>query len=435
MSSMINESNIRSEKITPMTPPGKKKKRKAALIIAAILVSATVAGLLLMRPKEDSYNVTDYQSSFVLRGSLTESIQASGTVTIPRQVDLPSRQEGYAQDLRVSEGASITTEDILAELSVPDLEEELEDLEAQLSTSYYQLEKAQKESQFDISRMERDMERLREELNDAIEEENQQKELYELNASRLSDWEQAQETREDLEDQLDEDLRSLEEKIVLDAISLEAQEADLLSIQRKIERAQEEIQEASITSPIDGDLLYVNQALAVEGNLIEQNTVLFTVADRESALVELEVYEEYAQSLEVGQVLTMTISNRQVPGTILSIGQYAESSSDGLGASVTVTVRPDQSGGLLTPGATAVADLDLGTIENTLYLPRGSYLTTGSQKYVFRIQNGLAEKVEVQFGSILDSAVQIISGLEEGDEIITSGYQNFIQYNHLTLGE
>ena len=52
---------------------------------------------------------------------------------------------------------------------------------------------------------------------------------------------------------------------------------------------------------------------------------------------------------------------------------------------------------------------------------------------MYRINGKSAEKVVVQIGDIEGNTVQILSGLSAGDEIITSGYQNFINETTITL--
>ena len=123
--------------------------------------------------------------------------------------------------------------------------------------------------------------------------------------------------------------------------------------------------------------------------------------------------------------MTVTIGSDTMNAEIIKIGKIATMDDDGLSAMVTVRAKPDTDKSL-TPGASAVASITLGIENNVLLLPRGSYLTTGSQKWIYRIEGDKAYKTEVNFGSIEGTEVEILSGLSEGDRIITSSYQNFI---------
>jgi HlyD family secretion protein len=66
-------------------------------------------------------------------------------------------------------------------------------------------------------------------------------------------------------------------------------------------------------------------------------------------------------------------------------------------------------------------------------LPRGPYLTTGGQRYVYVIEGDQAIKTAVTFGELQTEQVQILQGLSVGDEVIISGYQNFIEHNTIML--
>ena len=179
--------------------------------------------------------------------------------------------------------------------------------------------------------------------------------------------------------------------------------------------------------------------LAVPGSLISSNTVLFTIVDPDSAVVELEVEEQYSAALREGDLVELTISNRKMNGRIESIGRVAQMSSDGLSATIAVQIRPelgpdDPNSELLLQGATAVGVFELGVKEGILLLPRGPYLTTGSQRYLYRVEGNSAERIDVTFGDVQGTVIEVLSGVEAGDEIIISGYQNYIEYKNVSLG-
>ncbi|NRB81389.1 MAG: hypothetical protein HRU38_22450, partial [Saccharospirillaceae bacterium] len=96
------------------------------------------------------------------------------------------------------------------------------------------------------------------------------------------------------------------------------------------------------------------------------------------------------------------------------------------GSTVSVVVKPVENSGEFLLGSTAIGEFSLGIQKDVLTLPRGAYLTTGSQRYVYVINDGQAVKTAVSFGDIQNNTVQILSGLTQGDEVIVSGYQNFI---------
>jgi hypothetical protein len=184
---------------------------------------------------------------------------------------------------------------------------------------------------------------------------------------------------------------------------------------------------------MDGEVLEVETTLAVPGSLITANQNLFSIADRSSAIVELEVSETYSSLLEPGQQVELTVGSRQLSGTITGVGKVAVASSDGIGSTVTVKVRPDSAAETLVPGATVVGELQVGVQQDVLYLSRGPYLTTGSQRYLYVVEGDTAVKREVSFGTIQGNDIVILRGVEAGGEVIVSGYQNYIEYQTVKL--
>jgi len=157
-----------------------------------------------------------------------------------------------------------------------------------------------------------------------------------------------------------------------------------------------------------------------------------TIANRASTYIDFEVDEQYIAVLKVGDSLTTTIGANTITAKITHIGKTASLSSDGLTSTVTVRTRPE--GGVsLTPGATATATVTLGTKTDALVLPRGAYLTTGGQKYVYRVEGTKAKKTKVEFGDIQGAQVEVTGGLSAGDTIISSGYTDFIDSDEVEL--
>lgn len=424
---------VQETKTRKISQPGKRKQVKIALLVIVLITLILGGGWRYLSPSEDSYLLRDYESHLIELGSFESSLQASGTVEIDREVDIPSRQEGYASLLLVKEGDFIRAGQVLATIDVPDLQEDLEDYQLDLSSAQIDLEEAIINQKYQLLDIENQIDDLKKEIIEATEERNKFEELVRVNASRVSELEESQEALDDLKGDLDDLFVDLEKQELLDKLEIRSCEEEIIQLEVKIDRTNKEIDETKVSSPIDGEVQSIAKELAVAGSYIEQNETLLTISDRNSALLALEVYEEYSSYLSEGQKIVMTISDKEVVGTITWISQYAVSSSDGLGSTVTVEVTPDQSSGFLTPGATGVADISLGVREGVMTLPRGSYLTTGSQKYLYVIRGDKAEKVKVTFGAIEDSQVEVLTGVGPGDRVIISGYQNFIEYTTLTL--
>ena len=431
----FQEPIIREQKIRTFRNPNQKRQRRIAVIVVAAVLGLAAGGYFLLMPREELYRLRDYDTAVVVRGDLAQVTQASGTVTIPTTLSVLSPETGYAALVEVQEGEVVREGQLLARLNVPDLEDDLADLKADLRVKEQDLASSIEQDRFALQKLEQSLTYTKEDIQEAQKEVARVEQLVQINASRQSDLDAANTELRALQREKEQLELEIEEKQALSVLSESSQRASIELDRTAIERLEQRIAESSIQSPMDGEVLEIADDLAVPGSLITENQVLFSIADRSSAIVELEVSETYSGLLEAGQPVELTVGSRQLAGTITAVGKVAVASSDGIGSTVTVKVKPDGSPETLVPGASVVGELEVGEQQGVLYLPRGPYLTTGSQKYLYAVDGDTAVKQEVSFGTVQGNDIVILRGVEEGQEVIVSGYQNFIEYNRVKLEE
>uniref|UniRef100_UPI00261E6267 efflux RND transporter periplasmic adaptor subunit n=1 Tax=Oceanispirochaeta sp. TaxID=2035350 RepID=UPI00261E6267 len=253
-----------------------------------------------------------------------------------------------------------------------------------------------------------------------------------LKSSRQSDYEDAQDVLSDLQDQREDSQADLDEALSSGKIDKRKQQAVINQLKVELATVLEDIEETRIKRPISGEVLSLNETLSIRSSLVKQSDSLFIVADRSDVFIDFDVYEQYAGLLEPGGLMTVTVGTNTMNASIIKIGKIATMDTDGLSAMISVRAKPETEL-TLTPGASAVASITLEVQEDVLLLPRGSWLTTGNQKYVYLIQGNKAVKTKVTLGEIQGTDVEILQGLSAGDEVITGSYQNYIDQDEIKL--
>lgn len=413
-----------------------KKKRQQGLITVLILiiVVAIIVLSIIWGTGDKIQKVGNYSVAKVISGSLVTSTEASGTVVFPTQVSIIAMEAGYADKLYVSVGDYVNTDTILAQMAVPDLEKNRVDLENNLETQQISLEQVLLSNEYSIKELNIEIKRKVKSVDEAKLDVEKAKELMSLKSSRESDYETALKNLENLQNQLEDLNLSLEKVLKQSELDVRAKETQIRQNQINLDRIIEDIENAKIKSPISGTVLTILDKLSVPGSKVAQNVEMFTIADTSDVYVDLEVYEQYRSTLNIGDKMDILISSNIIEAEIIQIGTVATQSSDSLSATIEVRAKPVKSVNL-TLGASAVADIPLGTKENALLLPRGAYLTSGSQKYVYVINGQSAYKKEVVYGAIDGTQVEVLSGLKKGDQIIISSYQNFIDQDEIELSK
>ena len=79
----------------------------------------------------------------------------------------------------------------------------------------------------------------------------------------------------------------------------------------------------------------------------------------------------------------------------------------------------------LLPGMLIEAQIQLIQYSSSFVVPKDSVIIEGSDKYIFRIKEGIAEKVPVETGQSRGSLVQISGPVKEGDLLVLTGQTYF----------
>ena len=416
--------------VKPSSPKGKKARMIVG--IAAMAAAVIIVAAILGTAGSGSKAIKGYSIATVEAKDFVKTTEASGTVVVAAEISVPSPQEGYADSVYVAEGDAVKKGQVLASLSVPDLLADRRDLAAQLAVARISLKSVHNDYDFQIAAKDTSLKRLEAKIAEAEKEVETKKALLALKSSRQSDYDDAAEAlealRQESEDAVSERANLLRQR----DIAIEKQQATIDQLRIELERTDGDIEEARIKSPISGEVLSIASSLQVAGSLIAKGTTIMTVADRSGTYIDFDVGEQYVSALKIGDKIAATIGASTVIASITSIGRVASLASDGLTATVAVRAKPE-AGSTLTPGASAVASIPLGAKEGALLLPRGAYLTTGSQKYVYKVSGKKAEKTAVEFGEIQGNQVEVVKGLEAGDRIIASSYSEYIDESVVDL--
>ena len=206
------------------------------------------------------------------------------------------------------------------------------------------------------------------------------------------------------------------ERLRIDAGSIESQ----LAAQRaKVEqlRAQSRLEEqqfASLTvrAGIDGVLQQLNVEV---GQRVAAGTVLAKAVEPARLMAQLRVPDTQARDLSKGQPATIDTRDGVVKGHVTRIDPASQN------ATVTVDVALD---GPLPRGARPDLAID-GTIElerldSVLHVGRPVRAQEHANGSVFRVDGHTAVRVPVKFGRISVTSIEIVQGLREGDQVITT---------------
>jgi membrane fusion protein, multidrug efflux system len=175
---------------------------------------------------------------------------------------------------------------------------------------------------------------------------------------------------------------------------------------------------ATVTAPIAG---VVTQKLVERGDIVGNQARLLTIADVSEMVVRVGVSELDVVALNVGESVRVGLDaypGQELTGRIRRVFPSADP------ATRLVPVEVALSGPATTiarPGFLARVTFGVGAREGVLLVPVGAVLPTTAGPAVFVISDGRAVRRIVETGATSMGRVEIISGLEAGDPVVTVG--------------
>lgn len=201
---------------------------------------------------------------------------------------------------------------------------------------------------------------------------------------------------------------------------LEAARLDLQRAESNYTIAKREYNDTKITAPISG---VVSSRLVDEGDYVNKLNVVSNIVDISKLKVKLNVAEKDAFKLNRGDAVVVTTD--VYPG--VKFNGKIESISDQGDASHTYPVEVSLVNSKSNPlkagmfGKVLFTSINGG---NTIVIPRESLVGSVKDASVFVIENGIAKERKVVIGSTYDTMLQVLSGLNEGEEIVVNGQSN-----------
>jgi membrane fusion protein (multidrug efflux system) len=155
------------------------------------------------------------------------------------------------------------------------------------------------------------------------------------------------------------------------------------------------------------------------GSYLSSQTRIASLNDLDPVKLDFTVPEKYSTLMKAEDEISFEVEGfeRTFPGTIYAV----EPSIDASTRSLRVRARCPNPDGFLVPGAFANVELVLRSVPDALTVPSIAVIPELGGKKVFVYEDGVARPRSVETGIRSETAVQITSGLDEGDLVIISG--------------
>ncbi len=323
-------------------------------------------------------------------------LTANGYVEARHQASVAARTTGRLASLLVEEGDPVDSNQVVARLIDEDQVAALRQAEANLALARARVEQAK-----------------------ALETESQRRHdrRRELLAQETISEEEAQGAETDLASARAERL---------------AAEAGVKVAQAAVESARLELDKTRVTAPFGGVVLRKDAEVGeIVGPIMTSNTAragaVVTIADMQTLEVGVDINESYIARLFIGMPADVVLDAHpevHFPADVRAIFPSADRDK----ATVPVRVRFLVDDPRIRPDLGAKVSFlkerqsaEIQTIKKTLRIPASALRATDGESSVMVLREGKAEPAEVVVGERLGEEVEILSGLNEGDQVIADG--------------
>jgi HlyD family secretion protein len=386
------------------------------LVLAVLMVFALP---LFLEDAMPSIDESEIWIGEVKRGQMAREVRGVGVLAPSNIRWIVSASAGRVERILVKPGARVEQGTILAHVSNPQLNRQLQQAQwdwdaakAKLLAVTAELEEQKLEQQMLIAEAELNLE-------SAKMLEQAQLPLAQKNIISDIDFENTKLQTRQNEVMLTFRRKSQQRRLEVIEARLQAEKAQVEKFHNLVSNIEAQVAELTITAGIDGVL----QAISVEvGQQVDLGSTIAHVADPASLVAELQIPQVQAKDIALDLPVSIDTRNGLIEGRVSRIDPRVSQGNVQVDIELLSTLpqgaRPDLSiTGIIT----------IESIQDTLYVERPSGISpkTESKLFVLDPGNQIANQTTVNLGRASVSQIEILSGLSAGDFVLISDTSAF----------
>ena len=394
-------------------------KKAVPFWLGAVLVAFIVWLVARDDSKKLRVNMDNISVSTVTLGQFNDYIRISGQVAPITTIQISPLEGGVVQEIVAEEGSRVKRGDVILILSNENLDMQILNSEAdlaekenilrntmiQMEQQKLSVEQEKLQLQMDVRRNKRNYEALKSLYDDGLiskEEFLKAEEDYQLSASRLKL----------VENRAKQDSLYRSVEITQMQESLENMRQNMMMIRKRKDNL-------TIKAPIDGELGLLDVTL---GQSVAAGSKIGQINNLDSYKIEAQIDEHYIDRVSAGLDATFERQSERYQAQIRKV--YPEVRDGKFKADFKFVGQQPEN---IRSGQTYYLNLQLGQPVEAILIPRGAFYqkTGGKWIYVMSADGTKAMRRDIRIGRQNPQYYEVIEGLEAGEKVITSSYDNF----------
>jgi HlyD family secretion protein len=410
-------------------PSRAREKRIRRIVYGAVALLAVVLitlGLSRLKPAAPSVERATVWIDTVKRGPLLREVRGTGTL-VPEDIRwIPATTVGRVERIRLRPGTTVAADSVIVELSNPQLEQELQDAVLKLKAANGGLANLKVQLQNDLLQQQASTASIEADYKKATMQNEANGQLAGKGLVSAITLKQSKLDADQLAARYEIAGKQLASHADSRLSRLAVQQSEVDQARAIVALKQRQVNDLQVRAGVAGVL----QLVPIDvGQQVAPGTNLARVADPARLKAELKIAETQAKDIQIGQNASIDTRNGVVSGHVVRIDPSVQNGT------ITVDVVTD---GPLPKGARPDLSVD-GTIElerlsDVLYVGRPAVAQEQSTVGVFKVEpDGSATRVQVKIGRMSVNAVEILSGVGIGDQVVLSDMSTWDAFDRVRL--
>ena len=392
----------------------KKKIRQILYGVAALVVITVISvGVSRLKPAAPSVERSTIWIGTVKRGPMLRQVRGSGTL-VPEEIRwIPATTQGRVETILLRPGAQVKPDTVILELSNPELRQSVK--EAQLAYQSAQAAYVNRKAELDSTLLaqQSDVATVKAAYKKAALNLEAQEELFKDQLVSKLQLEQSRSDAQELENRLKIAENRLKIQTEGMRSQLAPQEADVDQKRAAYDLRVRQLEDLKVKAGMTGVL----QEVPVErGAQVQAGANIARVADPTTLKAELRIAETQTKDIRIGQYTEVDTRNGTVKGKVIRI----DPKSTGGTVGVDVTLEGELPSGA-RPDLSVDGTIQLERLDNVVYVERPAFGQENSTVGLFKLTgDGEAVRTNVKLGRTSVNQVEILEGLQPGDQVVLS---------------
>ncbi len=403
----------------------RKERRKQLMKIGGTVGGLVLVVIVVTSLLQSSLEREELSFSKVDRGVIEVSVSASGKVVPAFEEIINSPINSRIVEVYKRGGDSVDVGTPILKLDLQSAETEYRKQLDEEQMKTLQLEQQRVTNHNKLSEMEMNLKVSRMELDRKAVELRNERYLDSLGAGTTDKVRQVELDYNVSLLKLQEDEQKYKNEQALAEADLKVKELELNIFRKSLAETRRTLEDAQIRSPRKAILTYVNNEIGAQ---IGEGAKVAIVSDLSHFKIEGEIADSYGDRIAAGSKTVVRIGREKLAGTVSDVTPL---SRNGV-ISFTVQLDEDNHSRLRSGLKVDVYVMD-AVKDDVLRIANAAYYVGKGEYELFVVNGGQLEKRKVQLGESNYEYVEVVSGLQEGDEVVISDMSSYKNKHKLKL--